>query len=297
VPYTIEYATKPGSRGSTRAKNYVDSVTFDGPIDLTGEELEQVITSLKAEEFEREANWLEKVQDTLRQPWLDHGYHKAEVIAKAAPVGGDDGRYAITAHVDEGLQYRVGRIDFIAENSGYVENSSSPGKPSLYRLPADTDGLGSANSGKRPVFPLEELRGLMPLRDGDIFDNRKIRDGLNALNELYGEHGYIDFTAEPITNIDDEHQTISLKIDLVEEKQFHIGKIDVQGLHPTARSALIWNIKNGDVFNNEVVRKFFDDNKSNFPAGSYWAKDPEMVRDMKTSTVDITFTFGSCSGR
>jgi outer membrane protein assembly factor BamA len=283
--------------GSTRAKNYVDSVTFDGPIDLTGEELEQVITSLKAEEFERDGNWLEPVEHALLQPWLDHGYFKVRVTAKGAPVGGDDGRYAITAHVDEGLQYRVGRVDFIADNSGYLENSSSPDKPSLYRLPADTDGLGSANSEKRPVFPLEELRSLMPLRDGDIFDNRKIRDGLNALNELYGEHGYIDITAEPMTDIDNEHQTISLKIDLVEEKQFHVGKIEVQGLDPSTRSALIWNIKTGDVFNNEMIRKFFDDNKPNFPAGSYWAKDPEMVRNMKTSTVDLKFAFGSCSGR
>jgi len=295
-PYYNDYGIKPVP-GSTRAKNYVDSVTFDGPVDLTGAELRQVVTSLKAEEFEREANWLEKVQDTLRQPWLDHGYDKAEVIAKAAPVGGDDGRYAITAHVDEGLQYRVGRIDFIVEDSDYVENSSSPDKPSLHRLPADADHLGFANSEKRPVFPLEELRSLMPLRDGDIFDNRKIRYGLNALNELYGEHGYIDFTAEPITNIDDEHQTISLKIDLVEEKQFHIGKIELQGLDTSTRSALIWNIKTGDVFNNEVVRKFFHDNESNFPAGSYWATEPEMVRNMKTSTVDITFTFGACTGR
>src|ERR1700722_657383 len=283
--------------GSTRAKNYVDSVTFDGPVDLTGVELRQVVTSLKAEEFEREPNWLGKVQDTLRQPWLDHGYHKVEVIAKAAPVGGDDGRYAIAAHVDEGLQYRVGRIDFITENSDYVENSSSPDKPSLHRLPEVTDGLGSADSKKRPVFPFEELRSLMPLRDGDIFDNRKIRDGLNALNELYGEHGYIDFVAQPITNIDDEHQTISLKIDLVEEEQFHIGKIEVQGVDPSTRSALIWNIKTGDVFNKKTVKKFFDYNKSNFPAGSYWARDPEIVRNLKNSTVDMRFTFVSCPGR
>jgi len=104
-------------------------------------------------------------------------------------------------------------------------------------------------------------------------------------------------SAEPMTDIDNEHQTISLKIDLVEEKQFHVGKIEVQGLDPSTRSALIWNIKTGDVFNNEMIRKFFDDNKSNFPPGSYWAKDPEMVRNMKTSAVDLKFAFGSCSGR
>ena len=66
---------------------------------------------------------------------------------------------------------------------------------------------------------------------------------------------------------------------------------------PSTRSVLIWNIKTGDVFHDDMLRQFFDDNKSNFPAGSYWAKAPEMVRNVKTSTVDKTFTFGSCPGR
>jgi outer membrane protein assembly factor BamA len=289
--------------GSARPQNYidtkyyVDSVAFDGPVDLTGSELQQVVTLLKETEFDRLPNWLERVQDALRQPWLDHGYYKVEVIAKAAPVGGDDGRYAITAHVDEGLQYRVGSIDFSAENSDYVENSDSPDKPSLHRLPAYTDGSGFANSEKRPVFPPDELRSLMPLRDGDIFDNRKIRDGLNALNEFYGQHGYLNFVAEPITHIDDKHQIISLRINVDEGRQFHIGKIEVQGLEPSIRHSLIWNIKTGDAFNVKAVQKFFDDNKPNFPVGSYWGSDPQIVRNMKTSTVDINLTFLSCPDR
>ena len=67
---------------------------------------------------------------------------------------------------------------------------------------------------------------------------------MNALNELYGEHGYIDITAEPMTDIDNEHQTISLKIDLVEEKQFHVGKIEVQGLDPSTEKRLDLEHKN-----------------------------------------------------
>lgn len=43
-----------------------------------------------------------------------------------------------------------------------------------------------------------------------------------------------------------------------------------------------------------MVQKFLYDNKSYFPVGSYWAKDPEMVRNFKTATVDITYTFVRC---
>ena len=137
----------------------------------------------------------------------------------------------------------------------------------------------------------------MPLRDGDIFDNQKIRDGLNALNQFYGEHGYLNFVAEPITDIDDKHQIISLRINVDEGRQFHIGKIEVQGLEPSIRHSLIWNIKTGDAFNVKAVQKFFDDNKPNFPVGSYWGSDPQIVRNMKTSTVDINLTFLSCPDR
>jgi outer membrane protein assembly factor BamA len=292
------YGIKPGSRGLTRAKNYVDSMTFGGPVDLSGAELQQVVTSLKAEEFEREPNWLERVQDSLRQPWLDHGYHKVvEVTAKAAPVGGDDGRYAITAHLDEGFQYRLGRINFRADSDADFEKyESSAGITLLRQKTADSDEPGSLDRS-RPVFSPEELRSLMPLRDGDIFNNRQIREGLNALNEFYGEHGYINFVAQPITDVDEQHQIISPRIDLLEGRQFHIGKTEVWALDPSTRNALIWNMKTGDVFNNEKVHRFFDDNKSNCPAGSYRAKDPEMVSDLKTSTVDINFTFVSCPGR
>jgi hypothetical protein len=60
---------------------------------------------------------------------------------------------------------------------------------------------------------------------------------------------------------------------------------------------LIWKIKTGDVFNNEAIQAFFDDNQYNFPARSDWAEDPTIVRHPKTGTVDVEFTFKSCSGQ
>ncbi len=288
-------ALQKAPMGPDKAKNYVDSVTFDGPVSLTPAELQPAITSLKDSLFERDPDWLDKVQDALREPWRDQGYFTAEVTVRAVPVGGDDGRYAITAHVDEGLQYRLGHIDFRAVPGTHFETVETWIEGSVVHrraesVPNDTVPVDPY----RPVFPMDELRAAIPMQDGDIFSARDIRYGLEALHKLYGQQGYIDMVALPLTDIDNAHQTVSIMFELDEQRQFRFGKVEVYGLDAKTKSRLVWGIKAGDVFSDEKVQKFFEDNKSNFPAGSYWAKDPEIVRNFKTATIDITYTFLPC---
>jgi len=293
---TCDFVRK-GHSDSNRAKNYVDSVTFDGPVALTGRELQRAVASLKADEFERDPDWLDKVQDSLLQPWLEQGYLKAKVTARAAPVGGDDGRYAITAHVDEGLQYRLGRIDFRADPGTNYETVDiwTDGRIALRRhLPGASD---KTPDPYHSLFPPEELRALIPLHDGEILSAKKIREGIDALNKLYGQHGFIDFVAQPITHADDVHQIYSIRMDLVEGNQYRIDKIEVYGLDANTQDALVWNIKTGDILDYDLVEEFFDNNKSAFPAGSYWAEDPGIIRHAKIATADITYRFRSCAGK
>jgi len=274
---------------------YIDSLTFDGPIHLSAASLKQLLTTMKENKFSTDFTSPEEIEEWLRGPWRDEGYFKVEVSVQAAPVGGGyDGRYAITAHVDEGLQYRLGRIDFRADSDPDSDDYGTPGKPLPRRKASSEDTPDSVELAPRPVFPLEELRKLIALQEGDIFSAEKVREGLDALKRLYGAHGYIDFVAQPITEIDDEHQIVSIRLDLVEEKQYRIGKIEVSGLDAKSESGLIWKIKTGDVFNNEALHAFFDENQRNFPAGSYWAEEPNIVRHAKTGTVDVEFTFKSC---
>ena len=282
----------PFSRRTPRI--YIDSLTFDGPIHLSAASLKQLLSTVKDNKFNSDFTSPEEIEEWLRSPWRNEGYFKVEVSVKAAPVGGDDGRYAITAHVDEGLQYRLGRIDFRADSDPDSADYGTPGKPLPRRRASSEDTPDSVELASRPVFPLEELRNLIPLQEGDIFSAEKVREGLDALKRLYGAHGYIDFVAAPNTEIDDGQQTVSLLFYLAEEKQYRIGKIEVNGLDAKSESALIWKIKTGDVFNNEALQAFFEENQSNFPADSYW--DPTIVRHPKTGTVDVEFTFKSCSG-
>jgi outer membrane protein assembly factor BamA len=287
----------PFSRRTPRI--YIDSLTFDGPIHLSATRLKQILTTTKENKFNTDFTSPEAIEEWLRGPWLDEGYYKVKVGVEAKPVGGGyDGRYAITAHVDEGLQYRVGRIEFRAVPDSELDTSYSSTGITLSRgKPSNGDDSGFADSETLPFFPVGQLRSLMPLQEGDILNLEKVREGLDGLRKLYGDHGYIDFVPQPLTDVDDEHQIVSIHVDLVEEKQYRIGKIEVFGLDAKSESALIWKIKTGDVFNNELLQAFFEDNQSNFPAGSYWAEDPKIVRRPKTGIVDVEFTFKSCSGR
>jgi Surface antigen variable number repeat len=277
---------------------YIDSLTFDGPIHLSATSLKQLLTTVKENKFSTDFTSPKEIEDWLQKPWRDEGYFKVNVSVEAKPVGsGDDGRYSITAHVDEGLQYRLGLVEFRADSDPDSDDYGTPGKPLPRRKASSEETPDSIELASRPVFPREELRKLIPLQEGDIFSAEKVREGLDALNRLYGAHGYIDFVAAPDTEIDDEHQTVSIRFELVEEKQYRIGKIEVYGLDASRQNALIWKIKTGDVINNEALQAFFDANQPNFPAGSYYAEAPEIVRHPKTGTVDVEFTFKSCFGR
>jgi hypothetical protein len=287
----------PFSRRTPRI--YIDSLAFDGPIHLSATRLKQLLTTVKENKFSSDFTSPKEIEKWLQKPWLDEGYFKVKVSVETNPVGsGEDGRYAITAHVDEGIQYRVGRIEFRALPDSELDTSYSSTGITLSRgKPSNGDDAGFADPQTLGVFSAAQLQSVMPLQQGDILNVEKVREGLDALNRLYGAHGYLDFVAAPETEIDDGHQIVSIRFELIEEKQYRIGKIEVFGLDAKSENALIWKIKTGDVFNNELLQAFFEDNQSNFPAGSYWAEDPKIDRHPKTGIVDVEFTFKSCSGR
>lgn len=132
------------------------------------------------------------------------------------------------------------------------------------------------------------------MQEGDILDAHKFRQGLVALHDLYADNGYIDIIAMPITDSDDEHQLISLQVELYEQKQYRVGKLDISGLDAKAKNSLIWKLKPGDIFNFQLFEAFFKDNESLLPAGTSMSNSSQIVRNIKDGTVDINFKFSPC---
>jgi outer membrane protein insertion porin family len=183
----------------------------------------------------------EDLEVGVRGLYQDHGYFKVNVEAKdlktvdlhrggvpgGLPViGAQKGKATnITVSIEEGPQYRMGKLT-----------------------------VRSADQDQGLVLRGDYLQKVFPLKEGDIFDADKIRKSLDNYRKLYGEFGYIDFTAEPMFDVDDVKKTINLTLVMDQQKQYFVRRIDFSG-NTTTRDKVIRRellLDEGQVFNNRL---------------------------------------------
>jgi outer membrane protein insertion porin family len=167
----------------------------------------------------------------------------------------------ITIPIEEGDRYRMGSLKII-----------------------------SADPDKALSLKVEALKAIFPLKTGDLFATGKVRKALENYKNAYGEYGFIDFTAEPETNLDDEKKIINLTLRFNEEKQYYVRRIDFSG-NTTTRDKVIRRqllIDEGQLFNKRawelsILRlnqlDYFDKIEAD--------KAAELKRNTKEGTVDI----------
>jgi hypothetical protein len=257
-----EVATKTGFE-EPQPGVVIDTIKFDGPVRIPDSATQELIAELNYHDFAADGDWLKAALDQgIPAMWRDRGYFNVAVTARAEVTRNDStGRHvSVTAHVDEGLQYRLGAVQF---------RSADPDIPL--------------------AFGTEELRKLIPMSEGDLFNTSKIRDGLEALKRLYGSAGYIDFVGEPLTEVDDTHDhRISLIMELDQQTQFRLRTLEVFGLDPKLESLLRAKLKTGEVFDWQVVEDFLKQNASALPH-DLSPSDIEAHRNVKNGTVDLRF--------
>ncbi|MGH9688717.1 MAG: outer membrane protein assembly factor BamA [Candidatus Acidiferrales bacterium] len=176
-------------------------------------------------------------------------------------VGAKHGKATnITITIDEGHQYHMGKLVF---------RSSDPDQ-----------GL---------IFKTDFLKAIFPLKPGDIFDADKIRKSLDTYRKLYGQYGYIDFTPEPLFDVNDAKNIVNLTLQFDQEKQYFVRRITFSG-NTTTRDKVIRRellLDEGQIFNNHLWELsllrlnqlgYFDKIKP---------EDAELKRNVKAGTVDI----------
>ena len=182
-----------------------------------------------------DATKLEEDTERVRAEYQNRGYFKV-VVNDAKTQINDTGHKGfhiplvqsgpgkavdITMPIEEGDQYRLGKITF--KNNKAISNTAA-------------------------------LRSMIPLKDGDIFSREKIAKGLENLRKAYGEYGYINYTGVPQTTFDDEKKLASLEIDIDEGKQFSVRRIEFQG-NTTTRDKVIRRelaLEEGGIYNSRL---------------------------------------------
>jgi len=207
--------------------------------------------------------------ENIRDLYRDHGYFYA--LAKEPETKmvdtrrrypfffyswGRGKRVDLTIPVEEGLQYRLGK--FVIRGNKLLTQA--------------------------------QLAPFLKLKPGDLFALAKVRKAIETYTKLYGQFGYINFTADPDIEPDNKRRLINLYLDFVEDKQFIVHRIEFSGNTKTRDKVIRRELllSEGDMFNSSfwdlsILRVnqlgFFDTVKK---------EDYDITQNATNGTVDVT---------
>jgi outer membrane protein insertion porin family len=232
-------------------------IAFKGNVGLSASELQRIARSLQKTTWDDGSDWLQEIQGRLADAWRRQGYFQQKVRVEERELAHNDQAIdaGLIVHVDAGRQYRLEEIHFL--------------------------------NGKQ--FPEEQMRQAFPIRGGDVFDTHKIQRGLEHLRKLYGDKGFINFTAAPDTQIDQKLRRISLNIDIEEGKQFRISSVKVVGLDSNLASRLLEQskLRTGEIFSSSNLEEFFRRNKAVLPPDVIPEDDTQRIVNDAGGTVAL----------
>ncbi len=172
--------------------------------------------------------------------------------------GGHGKAVDITVPVEEGAKYRLKEIKFT--NNKALPNSKA-------------------------------LRTVFKLKDGDVWNAEAFQKGIEELRKAYGQYGYINFTAVPTPDFDDDKKLVTWTIDCDEGKPFSVRRIEFVG-NTTTRDKVIRRelaLEEGGVYNTELWKfSLMRLNQLQYFEQLDPDKDTEVHMNQQEGTMDLT---------
>jgi len=216
---------------------------------------------------------LEMDLEMVRNFYQERGYFTARAVSHKVTVrdvGGGKFRVPIFYMNSPGKRADVSVV--VEEGRRYHLNKISYTGVKLFRT---TDFL------TRDVFKMEP---------GEVFSTAKLRKGIEEMQKLYGQFGYIDFVPEPNIEPIPNSDKIDLTLNVDEGKQFFVRRIDFSG-NSTTRDKVIRRellIDEGDIFSSRMWElSILRLNQLGYFETLKEKEAADIKRDTRTSTVDI----------
>src|SRR5262245_1998721 len=158
------------------------------------------------------------------------------------------------------------------------------------RFKMGTLRIVSADPDKALSLKVEALKGAFPIKQDDILNVSKLRKAMKDYTSIYGEYGFIDFTAEPDFDIHDDTHVINLTLRFDEQKQYYVRRIDFSG-NTTTRDKVIRRellVDEGQLFNKRAWEmSILRLNQLDYFDRIEEDKAVEIKRNTKEGTVDL----------
>ena len=218
----ITYVSIPGKENEVTVKFTIvegtevaiKSITFVGNYHLPDEELKGVMlsaqggflglgsgASYRKDVFERDVLMIQAL-------YSDKGYLAISVSTPRVMLTPDREGIEVTIIIEEGPQFTVKRLD-------------------IYERDAEGREV-------EPVGGRKQLRSLVALKSGDIFNRASLVKDLASVKTLYKDAGYANVEADPQTQLDFDKKEVGITVPIHRGPLVHIGRIEVRGNNKTS---------------------------------------------------------------
>jgi outer membrane protein insertion porin family len=184
------------------AKVEVRRVNFVGNKAISDDELRDVVVT-------REGNILSLLTQSgtyredvfqrdlvlLQAHYWDRGYVQVKVGTPVLELSPDKRSLYITINIDEGEQYRLGKIDVRGDL----------------------------------LEPKEFFLSRVSVHPGDVFNRSKLSDDLQKLTDLYKDRGYAYVNATPATPVDEKTRTVDVTFEIQKGELVYFERVNIHG--------------------------------------------------------------------
>ena len=258
-------------------KSGILRVNFLGNVQFSANDLRNVIVTKESawyKFFSSNDNYdpdrIEYDREQLRKFYRNRGFYDFRIISSVAELAPDKNGFAVTFVVDEGVRYRFGKLTVHTE---------------LKKLNGDI------------------LRQLLPIREGQVYQDQKIEQSTDALTFAAGAAGFAFVDVRPRYTPNPTKHTVDVAFDVKEGPRVYIDRIDIVGntttLDYVIRRQMI--VSEGDAYNRALVDRskqsikslgFFKDVDITNVPGSSPDRTDLLVKVTEQPTGQLSFSAG-----
>ena len=143
------------------------------------------------------------------------------------------------------------------------------------------------------VFPAEQLRDLIRLKQGEPANSVELEDDLRQIHKLYGTKGYLFAQVEAAPTLDDATASVAYQLNITEGDMYRMGDLSIDGVPQENAQKMLaqWQMKKGDAYDSSYPQKFFSLMYRDFGLhGSYDVVPKEKI-DRQEKVVNMTLHF------
>jgi len=244
----------------------INQAAFETAPNLPPEVRKSVLTRIRSKQFDSPGEAVDLAEELTRRAYEENGYHDARVKVFPNRVF-DDGTYVwwdLRVHVIfEGPQYRLKDVRF----------------------------------ARNTAFRYEELRPLISLQPGAVFNTALLADGITAMRRAYHDQGYVNVVILQRLDFDAKQPNASVLLDIDEGLVFTFDKVAVAGvpIEPVKAYNDVLSAWHGKIMTPRVLEQMFASLKPILPPCADPMQNATPRFKQQTAQVSLVLDFQGCA--